>query len=406
MKPALAAMLSSLLVALCATHGAQAQQAERLESILQRVPTAPPGIPLPPLPEGPLHYQTGEGMDIDVQVLGRGLSHPWGIAALPDGTLLVSERNKAQLRVLRDGVLDPNPVAGLPEVRAGGFTGLLDVVLHPDFANNHYIFLTYNKALGADAAAMAVLRGTWDGSALQDVRDVFVAPAGVSGASRVLFADGYLYMSIYGGSEDAQDLAQLRGKVLRLNEDGSVPADNPFANTAGARPEIFTYGHRTIQGLVRNPFTGEIWSLEMGPNGGDEVNVLKPGANYGWPHVSLGRDYAGPWQAADFRREGIENPVVYWMPSISVSGMTFYTGEALAAWQGDLLVGGLRMGEIPGTGQLQRVRFNANGEEIRREALLNDLHYRIRGAHQGPDGSVYLLVDEDDAAVLRIVPAK
>lgn len=398
-----------LLTCLLATAGTQAQQGETLEAVLQRVPSAPPGISAVAMPTSPLRYATGEGMDIEVTVLGRGLSHPWGLASLPDGTLLVSERNRGLLRAVRSGELDPTPVGGTPAIKQDGgeFTGLLDVVLHPDFANNNFVYLTYNKPLADDKAAMAVARGTWDGLALLDVSDIFVADAGVGGASRVLFDNnGYLYISIYGGSDDAQDLAQLRGKVLRLHEDGSVPTDNPFVNTPGARPEIYTYGHRTIQGLVLHPQTREVWSLEMGPNGGDEVNILKPGANYGWPLVSLGRDYAGPWQSETFRQEGIENPVVYWMPSISVSGMTFYSGSLLDRWQGDLLVGGLRMGEIPGTGQLQRVRFNANGEEIRREALLNDLHFRIRGAHQGVDGAVYVLVDEDEGAILRIAPAQ
>ncbi len=401
--------LVGLIVCLAAAAYAVGQQAETLESVLQRVPTAPPGISAVAMPTTPLRYATGEGMDIEVRVLGRGLSHPWGLAALPDGTLLVSERNRGLLRAIRDGQLDPTPVGGTPAIEPNGgeFTGLLDVVLHPDFASNNFVYLTYNKPLANGESAMALARGSWDGLALQDVSDIFVADAGIGGASRVLFdGNGHLYMSIYGGSDDAQDLGQLRGKVLRLHEDGSVPSDNPFINTPGARPQIYTYGHRTIQGLVLNPSTREVWSLEMGPNGGDEVNILKAGANYGWPLVSLGRDYAGPWQSEDFRKQGFENPVVYWMPSISVSGMTFYTGSLLDRWQGDLLVGGLRMGEIPGTGQLQRVRFNANGEEIRREALLTDLHFRIRGAHQGADGAVYVLVDEEEGAILRIAPAQ
>ncbi|MES2605282.1 MAG: PQQ-dependent sugar dehydrogenase, partial [Pseudomonadota bacterium] len=336
------------LAALLLSTSLHAQQTETLEVVLQRAPSAAPGIPAAPLPTTPLHYRTGEGLDIEVTALARGLNHPWGLAVLPDGTLLVSERNKGILRSIHDGRIDPTPVAGVPLVKedGGAFTGLLDVVLHPDFNTNSYVYLTYNKALADDKAAMAVARGIWDGTALQETTDVFVADPGVSGASRVLFdGQGHLYMSIYGGSDDAQDLNQLRGKVLRLNEDGSIPSDNPFISTGGARPEIYTYGHRTIQALVSNPLTQQIWSLEMGPNGGDEVNILKAGANYGWPLVSLGRDYAGPWQSEDFRKEGFENPVAYWMPSISVSGMTFYTGTLLDKWQGDLFVGGLRMGD-------------------------------------------------------------
>jgi glucose/arabinose dehydrogenase len=212
---------------------------------------------------------------------------------------------------------------------------------------------------------------------------------------------------MYGGTEDAQDPALLGGKVLRLRDDGSVPGDNPFLQNAGTRPEIFTLGHRTPQGMVLHPQTGDIWSAEMGPNGGDEINVLRPGGNYGWPLVSLGRDYPGPWAGEAFSRPGFENPVAYWMPSITVSGLAFYTGERLPQWQGDLFVAGLRYGEIPGTGQLQRIRLNAQGEEIRREVLLADLRQRLRGPWQGIDGYLYVLVDaEQDAAILRIGPAE
>jgi aldose sugar dehydrogenase len=379
-----------------------AQQPTLMEELLARAPGAPKGIAATPLPTQPLYYSTGEGVEIKVEALARGLSHPWGMAALPDGTLLVTERNKGQLRIVRNSTLDPRPAAGIPAIRVTSTAGLHDVVLHPNFSSNHSVYLTYNKPLPDDKSALAVLRGTWDGKDLTNVTDLFVAP-GVSGTSRVLFdGHGHLFVSIYGGGNDAQDLNDLRGKVLRLTEDGKVPSDNPFINTPNARPEIYTYGHRTIQGLVLNTLTNDIWSLEMGPNGGDEVNILKPAANYGWPLVSLGRNYPGPWQSKEFQREGFENPVVYWMPSISVSGMTFYTGAQIPEWRGDLFVGGVRMGEVPGTGQLQRIRMNANGEEIRREALLSDLHYRIRGAHQGSDGALYVLTDEDDAAVLRI----
>lgn len=392
---------------LCCSSGLLAQDAPQVEAILAEAPSAPPGFAAIPYPESPLRYATGEGFAIEVEVLARGLSLPWGMAFLPDGTLLVTERNKGQLRVIRDGVLDPAPVAGLPEIRTSFFGGLLDVVLHPDFTRNQLVYLTYNKPIGAEESATAILRARWDGQALREAEDIFVTDTGVSGSSRLLFGrDGMLYMSNYGGSDDAQDLAQQRGKVLRLTDSGGVPQDNPFINTPGARPEIYTLGHRTIQGMTLHPETGEIWSAEMGPNGGDEINILKPGANYGWPYVSLGRDYAGPWQAEEFKREGYENPVVYWTPSISVSGLVFYTGDKVPLWQNDLFVGGLRQGEIPGTGQMNRVRFNANGEEIRREAFFGDWHQRLRGAYQGPDGYLYLLIDAEDAAILRIGAAE
>lgn len=398
---------STLLCFVCLSLCQILQAQEQLESILQRIPAAPPGVPVPQLPAGPLHYATAEGMDIEVSVLARGLNHPWAITSLPDGTVLVSERDKGKLRVIRDGKLDPEPVAGLPEIRRGFWTGLLDIMPHPQFETNRLIYLTYNKPLSKDSAAIAVMRGAWDGKALRDVEDIFMTNPGVAGSTPLLFDNqGMLYVSFYGGSEDAQDLAQLRGKVLRLTEDGKVPPDNPFIDKPGTRPEIFTYGHRTTQRLLQHPQTGAIWNLEMGPNGGEEVNILKPGANYGWPLVSLGRDYAGPWQSKYFQKEGFEDPVIYWMPSISVSSMTFYTGEKLPLWKGDLFVGGLRMGEIPATGHLQRIRFNANGEEIRREMLLTDLRQRIRGVHQGVDGCLYVLTDAEDAAVLKIAPLK
>lgn len=398
-------ILALCIACLFSAQGPQAQ--ESVNSIFRRIPAPPPGVPVPPLPDSPWQYATAEGMDIEVSVLARGLNHPWAIASLPDGTLLISERDRGTLRVIRDGVLDPEPVAGLPKVRGGSWTGLLDVVPHPQFRENRLLYLSYNKPLSKDTAAIAIMRGIWDGGVLRNAEDIFVADAGVAGSSPLLFdRNGLLYVSFYGGSEDAQDLNQLRGKVLRLTEDGKVPSDNPFIGKPGVRPEIFTFGHRTIQRMVLHPETAVIWSLEMGPNGGEEVNILKPGANYGWPLVSLGRDYAGPWQSRYFQKEGYEDPVIYWMPSISVSSMSFYTGDQFPPWQGDLFVGGLRMGEIPATGHLQRIRFNARGEEIRRELLLMDLRQRIRGVHQGVDGLLYVLTDADDAAVLKIAPVK
>jgi glucose/arabinose dehydrogenase len=385
--------------------GLQAQESETFEEVLARAPTPPPGLTPPPLPQEPLRYETAEGMDIEVRVIARGLNHPWGLASLPDGSLLVTERNSAQLRVIRDGVLDPEPVKGLPEVKVEEFAGLNDVVLHPDFADTHLVYLTYYKPLDEENATVAVLRGTWDGHAILNAEDIFVAEPALGGASRLLFdRHGMLYVSFYGSLMDSQNMGKYTGKVIRLTDSGAVPKDNPFIDTPGARPEIYTLGHRTPQGLTLHPETGEIWSIEMGPNGGDEINVLKRGANYGWPKVSLGRDYAGAWQGV-LQKEGFEDPVVYWMPAISVSGMAFYTGDKLPKWQGDLFVGGLRAGQIPGTGQVHRIKFNELGQEIRRETLLADLRYRMRGVYQGVDGYLYVLTDEDDGAVLRIGPA-
>ena len=394
------------LMGLVFLTGFEYKESETFEEVLERAPEPPPGVSPPPLPQQPMIYETAEGMDIEVRVIARGLNHPWGLASLPDGNLLVTERNSGQLRVIRNGVLDPEPVKGLPEIKVEGFSGLNDVLLHPDFANNHLVYLTYLKPLDDENAAMAVLRGAWDGQAIQNAEDVFVSEAGVGGASRLLFdRDGMLYVSFYGSLMDSQNPNKVTGKILRLTDSGKVPQDNPFVNSSDMRPEIYTLGHRTPQGLALHPGTGEIWNVEMGPNGGDEINILKPGANYGWPMVSLGRDYAGEWQGV-LQKEGFEDPVIYWMPAISVSGLVFYTGDKLPGWKGDLFVGGLRMGQIPGTGQINRIRFNKLGQEVQRESLLTDLRYRMRGVYQGVDGYLYVLTDEDEGAVLRIGPAE
>jgi glucose/arabinose dehydrogenase len=323
--------------------------------------------------------------------------------------MLVTERD-GRLRVIRNGVLDPKAVEGLPTIRRAGLSGLMDVVLHPQFASNNFVYLSYAKPLNEKESATAIARGTWNGTALTDVRDVFVAPAGVGGGARMAFGrDGTLYVTTGGGGGNGpQDPNSLGGKVLRLKDDGTVPSDNPFVGKPGHRPEVFTMGHRSSLGLAVHPGTGEVWQNENGPNGGDEINILRPGANYGWPIVSLGRVYSGPWQSpsAVFYREGFEQPIVYWTPAIAVSGMAFYTGDRLPKWKGDVFVGSLREGEIPGTGHLERILFNEKMEELRRESLLQPLRQRIRDVRQGPDGLLYLLTDEDNGAVLRIEPAQ
>ncbi|HEY1305104.1 MAG TPA: PQQ-dependent sugar dehydrogenase [Vicinamibacterales bacterium] len=368
-------------------------------------PVAPNGLTVGTPPSKPVDYHTAEGQDIRVSVVAHGLSSPWSLQFLPSGEMLVTERT-GRVRVIKNGVLDPAPVAGTPEVRSQGLCGLFDVALHPRFSENKYVYLTYDKPRGDKQSVLAVARGKWDGKALTEVRDIFVAE-GASCVSRMVFGrDGMLYVSTFGaGGESAQQPESYAGKVLRLKDDGSTPTDNPFAGKQGSRPEIYTLGHRSTQGLAVHPITGQIYELEMGPNGGDEINVLKPGGNYGWPLLSMGRTYPGPWQSKQFQREGFEDPVVFWMPSISTSGLAFYTGNKLAKWKGDVFVGGMRYGEIPGTGQLQRILFNENMEELRREPLLTDLHLRIRDVKQGPDELLYLLTDDPkDGAVLKIEP--
>jgi glucose/arabinose dehydrogenase len=368
------------------------------------IPVAPTGITVPPLPDAPRAYQTAEGQDIRVVVYARGLTRPWSIAFLPNGDKLVTERPGA-LRVIRNDVLDPDPVPGVPEVRAVGLSGLFDVALHPNFADNGYVYLTYNKPGPERSSLLGIARGTWNGRALTDVKDIFVSEPGVSSVARMAFGpnDGMLYVTTFGG--DAQDPDSQGGKTLRLTDEGGIPSDNPFVGMPGRKAEVYTLGHRSSLGLAFHPGTGDLWQNENGPNGGDEINILKAGANYGWPLVSLGRTYPGPWQSATFSKEGFENPIVYWTPSIAVSGMAFYTGDKLPKWKGDVFVGALRVGEIPGTGHLERILFNEKMEELRRESLLVDLRQRIRDVRMGPDEFLYVLTDEDDGAILRIEPA-
>jgi glucose/arabinose dehydrogenase len=370
----------------------------------------PAGLKVPPLGAGPFVFDTAEQPKIRVTVLTRGLSHPWAIAFMPDGRLLVTER-PGRLRFIRDGVLDPQPISGVPAVRTDGNGGLMDVALHPRFAENQLVYLTYTKPVGNGRGTPALARGRLDGHALVDVRDLVVPEAfdGNSGLNGrvVLGRDGMVYMSTGGNTgKESQDPMSLRGKILRLTDDGAVPRDNPFVGRPGYRPEIYTLGHRNTLGLIVHPVTGEIWNHENGPNGGDEVNVISRGRNYGWPTVSFGRSYPGPRISEHPTQEGMETPMVVWLPAIAVAGMTVYTGNRFPAWKGNLIVGSLREGGIAGTGHLQRVVFNAAREEIRRESMLRELRQRIREVRQGPDELLYLLTDEDDGTLLRIEPVE
>ena len=335
------------------------------------------------------------------------------IAFLPGGDMLITERD-GRLRVVRGGVLDPQAISGVPQVRTDGNGGLMDVALHPRFAENRLVYLTYTKPVGSGMGAPALARGRLEADALVDVRDLLVTEAheGNSGLNgRVVFGrDGKVYLSTGGRSQDdienlAQDPMSLRGKILRLNDDGSVPADNPFVGHAGYRPEIYTLGHRNTLGLIVHPETGMLWQHENGPLGGDEINIILPGRDYGWPLLSFGRDYAGPRISEHPTREGMKSPLVVWLPSIAVAGMAVYTGDQFPAWRGNVFVGAMREGRIPGTGHLQRIVFNDRTEELRRESILRELRQRIREVREGPDGFLYVLTDEDEGALLRIEPA-
>ncbi len=369
----------------------------------------PVGVPVPPLGAGPWVFDTAEQHKVRVSVVTKGLSHPWALAFLPDGDMLVTER-PGRLRIVRRGVLDPHAISGVPQVRTDGNGGLMDVALHPRFADNHFVYLTYTKSVGNGMGAPALARGRLEAGALTDVRDLLVTDAyeGNSGLNgRVVFGrDGKVYMSTGGNVGNvSQDPTSLRGKILRLNDDGSVPPDNPFVGQAGHRPEIYTLGHRNTLGLIVHPETGVLWNHENGPNGGDEINIILQGRNYGWPVVSFGRNYPGARISEHPTRDGMESPLVVWLPAIAVAGMAVYTGDQFPAWRGNVFVGSLREGGIPGTGHLQRIVFNARTEELRRESMLTELRQRIREVREGPDGFLYLLTDEDDGALLRIEPA-
>ena len=338
-----------------------------------------------------------------VTTITRGLEHPWGLAFLPDGAMLVTER-PGRLRLIREGVLDPVPIAGVPEVAASGQGGLLDVVLHPEFARTRLVYLSY-AGKGRGGAGTEVARARLTDRRLEGLETIFaVEPKSRGGrhfGSRLAFgAEGHLYITTgeRGDSERAQDLADAAGSVVRLTADGGVPDDNPFLGRADARPEIFSYGHRNPQGLARHPVSGRIWAVEHGPRGGDEVNVIRAGANYGWPVITYGVSYIGVPIGEGTAKPGMAQPATYWVPSISPSGMAFYTGEAFPAWRGNLFVGALS-GEV-------LVRLEIDGERVvHEERLLQALGARIRDVRQGPDGRLYLLTDESDGALLRLDPA-
>lgn len=384
-----------------------AVQAQQTVPFARGVPVAPTGLQGQQLGAGPWTYRTAEDMDVTVSVVAR-LELPYAMAFLPNGDLLVTTR-KGELRMLRNGQLLPQPISGGPSSVFRGVSGTLGAVhgytsiaVHPQFARNGLIYFGANKPAG-DGYEGVIVRARLDGTRLADVRE-FLAGEGIRGATALAMTpDGMLWFAS-GGDTSAQDPKVLPGKVLRLTDDGRPAPGNPFAGREGYRPEIYSMGHRAALGLTVHPTTREVYLAEMGPNGGDEINRIIAGRNYGWPIVSLGRTYPGPWQnqANIPTHDGFEPPLVYWTPSISVSGLTFYTGDALPKWKGDLFVGGLRVGEVPGTGRVDRVLLNEKMEELRRESLFIDLHQRMRDVKQAPDGSLYILTDEENGAILAV----
>jgi aldose sugar dehydrogenase len=373
--------------------------------------------------DAPYTFDTAEQHGIKVSVVVRGLAHPYSLAFLPNGDALVAERS-AGLRLVRNAAgskggaatLVPQAIGGTPEKYEQRTSGLHDVVLHPQFGQNSLVYFSYNKLgevipdsnpPGRRQSAITVQRAKLDGTSLTAVQEIFTGEwsTGSSGSRLAFGNDGLLYVSTGApfGMTAAQDPASVYGKILRLRDDGKPAADNPFARQPGARPEVFTMGHRDQLGLTVHP-SGAVLAAEHGPNGGDEVNLILPGRNYGWPTYTYGRNYDGTRLSAMPVVDGIEQPLVLWVPSIAPTGLAVYTGDKIAAWKGNLFVGSARIGEIPRTGGLERVVLNDKLEEIRRERLLSPLHQRIRDVRQGPDGLLYVVTDEDDGALLRIEP--
>jgi glucose/arabinose dehydrogenase len=397
--------MAGALVLLAATTGAQSQ------------------FPTVGMPQQPVIVRTAAAT-VKVSAI-RGLVYPWALTFLPGGDMLVTEQGKNTLRRISNGVLDPTVITGLPQgiTSTRRDTAGVEILAHPKFADNHFVYVAYWKPKPGDAdiRTAVLLRARYEGgSALQDVKAIFEATSFTDGpsAARLVFGpDGKLYMAIgapgfnqrAGTAAAAQDPGSYLGKILRLNDDGTVPMDNPFVGRAGYKPEIFALGIRNAIGLTVHPETGEIWETENGPQGGDEVNIIRRGLNYGWPVITYGRAYttdpdgsksglAPPNVQPPTAMEGMVEPVTYYKPSIAIAGLIFYTGDKFPLWKGHLIAGAL-------TGmQLTRIQFNRQGLEARREAMLTELRQRMRDVRQGPDGLIYVTTDMPDGAVLKLEP--
>lgn len=355
------------------------------------------------LPAEPLEIHSSEDLEFQVQTVVEGLEIPWGIAFLPNGNVLITERDTGNLRLVRDGVLDDTPISGVPAVSNRGQGGLLDIQLHPDYEGNGWIYISYSKP-GETGANTAIIRARYDedSHSLIDMEELFAgAPATEAGqhfGGRMVFDhDGYLFFSIgdRGVMDNAQDHTNSQGNLFRLYDDGSIPADNPFVGTDGM-DEIYSYGHRNIQGMDVHPVTGIVWTNEHGPRGGDEINVQdKPGANYGWPVISYGINYDGSILTEETEKEGMEQPVTYWDPSIAPSGLAFVSSDKYPGWNGDVLSGALSFQLIS--------RVVLDGDEFVREERILEGIGRIREIQQGPDGYIYFS-NESDGTINRILP--
>jgi glucose/arabinose dehydrogenase len=373
-----------------------------LTLVVASLPIGAPVAALAQAPRSPTPAPVAEA--VRAETVARGLEHPWGLAFLPDGRLLVTERPGRLRLVDREGRLS-DPLAGVPEVLARGQGGLLDVALDPRFAETRLVYLSYAEP-GQGGAGTAVARGRLGEGRLEDVRVIYRQRPKVQGGnhfgSRLVFArDGTLFVTQgdrFDYREQAQDLSSGLGKIVRIHPDGSIPRDNPFAGRAGARPEVWSYGHRNVQAAALHPETGQLWTVEHGARGGDELNRPEAGKNYGWPVITYGVNYSGEPIGEGTAKAGLEQPVYYWDPVIAPSGLAFYTGEAFPGWKGNALIGSLRPGGL--------VRLVLEGSRVvREERHLGDLGERIRDVEQGPDGLLYLLTDSPDGRLLRLVPA-
>ena len=349
--------------------------------------------------------------DYRVVTIAGGLEHPWSMAFLPNGDMLVTERS-GRLRIIRNGVLLEEPVAGVPEVHAEGQGGLLDVVPHPNFSSNRLLYLSFSKPLnGEDGATTAVVRGRFENDRLTDVEELFVSDSRGRGhyGSRLAFdGKGYLFITVgdrqappRGDLEahPAQDVSNHHGTTNRIHDDGRIPDDNPFVNETGARQEIWSFGHRNQQGLAIHPESGDIWAIEHGPQGGDELNLIRPGLNYGWPVIGYGVNYrSGTAIHEGTHRDGMEQPVNFWVPSIATSGLLIYTGDVFPDWKGNIFVGGM-----VGT---QIARLTMDGQSVVNEETLVKGLGRIRDIRQGTDGYIYIVIDSDAApqSIVRLEP--
>jgi aldose sugar dehydrogenase len=343
--------------------------------------------------------------------IAEGLERPWGMTWLPDGTMLITEK-AGRLRILRNGNLDPTPVAGVPEVLSSGQAGLMDVSLHPQFAENRFVYLTYSHGT-PDANRTRLARATFDGKSLQNLRVIFevsqVKSGGQHFGSRMTWLpDRTMLVAIGDGGnppvelegdlirKQAQNLRSHLGKIIRLNDDGSIPRDNPFANKAQANPAVWSYGHRNIQGLTFDPISRRVWATEHGARGGDELNLAEAGKNYGWPLVTHSQEYFGGQISPDRSRPGLIDPKVVWTPATAPSGLAFYSGDRVPAWKGDLFAGGLVSQDI------RRIDLDESGNVLGQQQI--KIGQRVRDVRQGSDGLLYVLTDESNGRLIRLEP--